>query len=444
MKECLRKASLGLFIIIMSSTISVANGFSIYGHGARALALANAFVARACDPSAMWFNPAGIAQLAGTHVYLGGSGFSHNQRFSSDRTQGTYTSENGFLLSPNIYFTQQLSRRMWLGIGFHATADFYQNWGDAPTDENPVPQHLSHIRTHTHTLSPAVVVKLNESFSLGLGVHYAISALRVRKWDADGIAELLQERTGLTTSRVELSSETEGSGSALSTFAGLNWRITPMIRFGLAYHHAADLNYAAKMDFSLPTIGNSVLDADLEAIFPDQDINGSFQNWVDQFSLGLSLCLGTKLNLEGDLVFNFWSQLAPWEFTDISPLTILGMTRNPGTSLELDWSWVDTMSLRLGGEYHASKCLDIRLGVSYDPSPIPTDSLKILAPLSNRIGIGMGLGYKINNLSIDLGYMLFFASEKKETSSSQYFYDMHLHAATGNVLSLSAGWMFQK
>jgi long-subunit fatty acid transport protein len=61
------------------------------------------------------------------------------------------------------------------------------------------------------------------------------------------------------------------------------------------------------------------------------------------------------------------------------------------------------MSLRLGGEYHASKSLDIRLGVSYDPSPIPTDSLKILAPLSDLIGVSMGMGYKINNLSIDLG-----------------------------------------
>jgi long-chain fatty acid transport protein len=442
MKGSFGKAGLSLVMILMSSSIGFANGFLIYGHGARAMAQANAFAARACDPSAVWFNPAGITQLAGSHVYLGGSGFIHNQEFSSDRTQGTYTSDNGFLLSPNIYFTQQFSQRVWLGIGFHTTANFYQNWGDTPTDENPVPQHLSHIRTCTHTLSPAVGVKLSENISLGLGIHYAFSALRVRKWDADGVAELLYERTGLTTSRVELSSETEGSGNALSYFAGLNWQITPKIRFGVSYHRASDLNFGAKMDFELPTIGNSVLDADLAAIFPDQDINTSFQNWVDQLSVGVSFCLGTKLDLEGDLVFNFWSQLDPWEFKDIYPLTVLGMTRYPGTSVELDWSWTDTMSLRLGGEYHASNSLDIRLGVLYDPSPIPPENLRILAPLSNRIGISTGLGYKIDNLSIDLGYMLFSASEMEETCPSQYFYDMHLHGATGHVLSLSAGWAF--
>lgn len=442
MKGILRKVSLSLFIILVSSAIGYANGFSIYGHGARALALANAFAARASDPSAVWFNPAGITQLSGTHVYLGGSGFIHDQRFSSDRTQGTYSSDNGLLLSPDIYVTRQLSQRIWLGIGFHTTANFYQNWGDDPTAENPVPQHLSHIRSHTHTLSPAVAMKLSENFSLGLGVHYAFSALRVRKWDADGIAELLFERTGETTSRVELSSETEGSGSALSYFAGLNWQITPEIRFGVTYHHASDLNIEAKMDFSLPTIGNNVLDAELAEIFPDQNINASFQNQVDRLSVAVSFRLGTKLDVEGDLVLDFWSRLDPWEFTDIDQLTVLGMTRYPGTSLELAWDWVDTVGLRLGGEYHASNSLDIRLGVLYDPSPVPSDSLKIQAPLSHRIGFSTGLGYRIDDLSFDFGYMLFSAGERADTSPSQYFYDMHLHAATGHVLAFSAGWTF--
>lgn len=442
MQDLVRKVCLGLIFVIAASSTGFANGFSVYGHGARALALANAFVARACDPSAVWFNPAGITQLTGTHVYLGGSGFFHDQEFSSDRTRGTYTSDNGFLLSPDIYVTRQLSRRIWLGIGFQTTANFYQNWGDTPTDDNPVPQHLSHIRTQTHTLSPSVVVKLSEKFSLGAGIHYACSALRVRKWDADGVAELLYERTGLTTSRVELSSETEGAGSALSYFTGLNWQITPEIRFGVTYHHASHLNIEAKMDFSLPTIGNNVLDAELAAIFPDQEIYASFRNWVDRLSVGVSFRLGTKLDVEGDLVLDFWSQLDPWEFKGIVPLTVLGMTRYSGTRLELDWSWVDTLGLRLGGEYHASRSLDIRFGALYDPSPVPSDSLKIQAPLSHRIGFSTGLGYKTDNLSVDFGYMWLSVGGKTDTSPSQYFYDMHLHAATGHVLSFSAGWTF--
>ena len=46
-------------------------GFALFEHGARAVALGGAFGATADDPTAIYFNPAGIAFLQGTQMAVG-------------------------------------------------------------------------------------------------------------------------------------------------------------------------------------------------------------------------------------------------------------------------------------------------------------------------------------------------------------------------------------
>ncbi len=46
-------------------------GFALFEHGARAVALGGAFGATADDPTAIYFNPAGIAFQQGTQVAMG-------------------------------------------------------------------------------------------------------------------------------------------------------------------------------------------------------------------------------------------------------------------------------------------------------------------------------------------------------------------------------------
>ena len=53
------------------STSARGGGFQLNEHGARAMAQAGAFAARANDPSAIFFNPAGLSYLRGAHVMAG-------------------------------------------------------------------------------------------------------------------------------------------------------------------------------------------------------------------------------------------------------------------------------------------------------------------------------------------------------------------------------------
>jgi long-chain fatty acid transport protein len=61
---------LGLFAATFANRADAA-GFGIYEWSARGNALGGAMIARADDPSAVAFNPAGMVQLEGTQMMVG-------------------------------------------------------------------------------------------------------------------------------------------------------------------------------------------------------------------------------------------------------------------------------------------------------------------------------------------------------------------------------------
>ena len=61
-----------LILLLVASAGHVHSaGFAILYQGAGPMGQGNAFVAQADDPSALFFNPAGISQLEGSQAYLG-------------------------------------------------------------------------------------------------------------------------------------------------------------------------------------------------------------------------------------------------------------------------------------------------------------------------------------------------------------------------------------
>jgi long-chain fatty acid transport protein len=74
---------LTLAMLAVPSLLS-ANGFAIYQQSAKAVALGGAVVAQADDPSAIFFNPAGIVELDGTQVSVGACAIIPTIKFRSD------------------------------------------------------------------------------------------------------------------------------------------------------------------------------------------------------------------------------------------------------------------------------------------------------------------------------------------------------------------------
>ena len=103
---CLLPLAIHLYFL----SLAFGNGFDIYEQSAKAVGMAGAITAQADDPSAIFFNPAGITQLEGTQISAGACLIRPTMRFQSSGNpiMGTYPGETSKIkdhtwVIPNAY-----------------------------------------------------------------------------------------------------------------------------------------------------------------------------------------------------------------------------------------------------------------------------------------------------------------------------------------------------
>ena len=116
-------------------TIALGNGFDIYEQSAKAVGMAGAFTAQADDPSAIFFNPAGITQLDGTQVSVGACLVMPTMQFQSNGNviMGSYPGEavkikDHTWVIPNTYVTHKVNDKVSIGIGSFAHFGLGVEW----------------------------------------------------------------------------------------------------------------------------------------------------------------------------------------------------------------------------------------------------------------------------------------------------------------------------
>src|SRR4029079_946145 len=135
-----RSAALGVLTALglaLSATAAGAAGFAIFEQGARGMGFAGAFTAQTTDPSAIFHNAAGIAFLKGKNLYLGATLIHPSSDFVGDAPfpgQGLIEQgDAGYIFPPALDYTQQLSERLTVGIGFHVPYGLRTSWENRDT-----------------------------------------------------------------------------------------------------------------------------------------------------------------------------------------------------------------------------------------------------------------------------------------------------------------------
>jgi len=101
----------------------------------------------------------------------------------------------------------------------------------------------------------------------------------------------------------------------------------------------------------------------------------------------------------------------------------------PDTAVQNDWE--TQLSVRTGVEYRPLSWLTLRLGMFYDPTPVPAATLAPTSPDSDRLGFTAGLGAELPwNLALDAFYgyvhMLGQSAENPENLRADYAGRMQL------------------
>lgn len=364
MKKWLSAFTVATLSIVLFSSIGFASGFRLPEQGAAAMGMSSAFVGQADDPSAVWYNPAGITQLDGTRI--AGGVVAIYPYFSHENTNGTTdVSQRDIHLPVYLYTTHKMNDKVSLGLGINSPFSLATDW--SATSATRYVATFSKIVTTE--VNPNIAYKVNDDLSVALGIAFV--HLRATL-----------ENIFPTGQNLRISGDGDGWGGN----AAVHYKATNQLNFGLSYRSRVKIDVEGKADYAAGLVSNA---ASTEITLPD----------LLQF--GVSYKASDKLTLNADMDYTWWSTYDRIVIQSAT-LPLIGL---PSDTLTQETQWKDVWALRIGGQYNLSDQWKLRAGYMYDKNPVPEDRFDTRVPDSDRQAISIGAGYTVNKVTIDASYM---------------------------------------
>lgn len=365
---------------LATSVSAFASGFSIFEQGAKASGMAGAFVATADDPSAIFYNPAGIAQQRELTVLAGATFINFTNEFTGDPnsvytagTEGKY--DRHTFVPPNMYAILPVGSNLTLGFGTFAAWGLRTDWAD-PWVGRSISRDAD---LKTVSVQPTIAWQTTDGrFAVGGGVEYRrarviLSANTLRLNPFSGrVVDIANTR---------LASE---YGDDIGWNLGVLFKASDRLRFGASYRSDMDIDLEGEADTTQIPTGNAQLDAIIATqLPPDQPISTTFP-FPAVAAVGVAFSPNDRVDIEFDVTHMTWSRF--------EALTVEFET-TPAAGFTREQNWDDSSAYRLGSNIEATADWDVRLGVLYDENPQPVESVSPLLPDSDRLGFTFGAGW---------------------------------------------------
>lgn len=335
------------------------------------MGMGGAFVGQADNPSAVWYNPAGITELDGTRVSVGVLAI--YPVMNHENMNGTTdVSERNVFLPVQLFATDKVNDRVSLGLGITSPFGLSTNWPDSSATSNVAT--LSRVKTID--INPNIAYKINDNLSVAAGIDYMILQATMNKLLPIGNALF----------------RLNGDGTGLGANAGIKYTATEQLNLGLSYRSRIKIKVDGTAEVSALGLSNS---AQTDITLPDL------------IQCGASYKASDNLTLNADLEYTLWSTYDRLviQSNTIHQLGVLfGNPSASDTSID-EKDWKNTWTIRLGGQYQLSDQWKLRAGYVYDQSPVPSDRFDTRVPDADRQGITIGTGYTSGNITIDASYM---------------------------------------
>ena len=359
-------------IAALISTMADAAATRIAYVDAFATARGNAFTATADNPSAVFYNAAGLTQLEGTQVH--GSIYSISLGYEADTLLGSDDMDDDFQTVPSFFASHTFADSPFaIGIGAYAPFALASDWGSDAAFTAPFPNPLASVPYQAkleYVKYHAVAAwQITQTVSIAAGVSFD------------------DTEVDLKANALEFDGKDQVFGYSLS----LLWKPTE--------HHAFGLNYQAKTNVSYDGTATAAvgfgpggpitvpLDAEADLVFPESIVFGysyrPTENW----------------NIELNIDWTNWDR--------VNELTLKGV---PGATYKLNWE--SALIWELGATRYFDNGWHVSAGYTYVESAIPDDDLLPIVPDSDRHFFSIGVGRSYDHLSWQIAYQQAFASER--------------------------------
>jgi long-chain fatty acid transport protein len=413
---------------MISVTLAIkasANGFRLADQDAFATARGEAFVATADNPSAIYYNPAGITQLEGNNLRGGLYGIYFDTNYKTNYGH-TYRNSDDLAAVPRFFYT--CTPKDWpvsFGLGIYAPYGGNMTW---PQDTGFRTVALNGSLTYL-TINPVVAVKLPFNFSIGGGVMVNYANMDMEQ--------------GLRTSYPQPNTSFwptnyyrfDGNGWSVGYNLGLLWHPIDQISIGATFRSSATVTLNGNTEFEQFSAGipKSTLPAQMDLTFPLTVV------------CGLSYRPTLKWNLEFDADYTDWSSFGKTTIYQQGTAP-LGGPQTPPVTLDWQSSWMYEFGVTryFDSGWHASA------GYVFSENSVPNAYYTPLAADMDRHFFSVGTGFKGKKFNFDVAYQFGYGPTHTVTDSTPSSipgksnnqkadgkYDFISHA-----VSVSVGWRF--
>lgn len=400
---------------LAAAGVCQAAGFKVSEQGAKAMAMGNAFAAQADDPSALYFNPAGISFLRGTQVNLGSlvilvpqtefhgtTPLSGTPPLDTGTTHVTEKSKRDIVVAPTLYATYSMEALpLSFGLGINATYPLAKSWDDSSVFRNQV--QTASIKPVN--FQPTVAYRFDDlklAVAGALDVTYAVVSLQKMTY----AAAIDPTAPAPPFGAYELGSlGLDGTATGVGYNFGILWKPRPQYSFGVAYRSriTLDINGDANFLATTPT-GLGALGLSEAAPFPYTRARATSAASTrivlpDTLDLGVAWHPTERLTLEFDATRTGWSSFDQLLIEFDSP-EFAAFNNRPDPR-----AWRDVWAFKFGGQYSLNDRVDLRAGYSFDNTPVPDATLDPLLPDADRHSFSVGAGIHHGLGTVDLACM---------------------------------------
>jgi long-chain fatty acid transport protein len=420
------RALLALPLLALPAAVH-ASGFAIESQGARAMGFAGAYVAQAADPSAIFYNAAGIGFLKGKQIYVAGAFTSLSTDFTGsgpNPAAGTLeSSDNGLALLPAIYYSQQVGRNTVVGLGVSRPFAVRSKW------DNPDAFTGRYIcldcQIASWSINPTIAYKLADRLSVGAGLDVRLSKFELtRRLTAD------PNPFPVPTDVAELTLDS-GTDTGVGFNLGLLASPTENLSIGVSYRHKVAIDHGAQANFVQILTGTTEVDDAVKAALPPS------QPATVSFTYPASIAVGVALRrrywtVEADFQWMLWSS-----FDKVT----IAYANSPSFNSSLPEEWASTWRGAFGVEYLIGNDWEVRGGFGYDHSPAPTETISPFIHDADRYTFGGGGSYKYERLRLDFNVRYVAFRSSSTLGISRYGYDGSYESG-GLQVGASLGYQF--
>jgi len=397
MKQGVRRAVLA-FVVVAATMGVLAAGTLVEEQGARASAQGGAFAARADDPSAIFYNPAGLA-FQGT-AFMAGFSFI-NEHMKYEGSTGTVNGPVKTYYPLYLYLNYKINDNVAFGFGmnspFDLATEWPAGWPGAAISERTLQRAIYY--------TPTLAFKVSKNWAVSISANYVDSTLYLRQ--EIPFPAIPYPKPPLTRIPPSGMGVIRGGGDAWGWGVGVLGKLDDHWQIGINYRSKVNIGYTGDVSFyNIPNYN-----PDFTPLFPYSHVSSTIC-LPAVYTLGVAYKTD-KWTLEFDATAQQW---------DVMKSIAINFDPNGGQVQDksVPQNWKNTGKYKLGFEYKLSDKWSYGLGYFYDEAPVPDQYASPILPDSNRNGFTGGLSYKKGHWSMD-AYLMYLPFQDKNVPSTTPF-----------------------